>query len=137
MSETIINNLHDLETFAYSFANDIKAGQTICLTGDLGAGKTTFVRYIAQCFKTNEPVQSPTFNILLKYKNNDGLVINHFDLYRLDSEEDLENIGFFEEVESNAINFIEWAEKFKDCIPQNAIWLKITKTGETSRKISY
>lgn len=132
MNEIQIKNLNELESFAKSFAKDLQPGSVVCLTGDLGAGKTAFVQAVAKAFGIEEPVQSPTFNILLQYKN-DEVQLNHFDLYRLEKPEELEDIGFYECIEGEAINFIEWAEKFKDQMPEDAIWITIKKLDETTR----
>lgn len=101
-----INTLNELEKFCKDFSKTLKSGNVVCLTGDLGAGKTAFVQAIAKAFNITEQVQSPTFNILLQYTNND-VVINHFDLYRLERPEELEDIGFYEATEDNAFSFVE------------------------------
>lgn len=134
MSEFTINTLEDLSTFAKNFSKDLKPGDVVCMTGDLGAGKTALVKFIADVFSIKDLVQSPTFNILLQYKN-DVMLINHFDLYRLENDQDLDDIGFFETLENGGITFIEWAEKFRDSMPDNAIWLRIEKLSESSRKL--
>lgn len=121
MNEATIKNLDELKTFAVDFSSKLKSGNVICMKGTLGAGKTTLIKYICEAFNITENIASPTFNILLKYSNNKGLTINHFDLYRLDSKDELEDINFYEEVESDSITFIEWAEKFESEMPNNAI----------------
>lgn len=136
MNETVINNLEELQNFANDFVKNLKPGDVICLAGDLGAGKTAFVKCIANAYKIQEQLQSPTFNILLTYENEDGLRLNHFDLYRLEQDADLDDIAFYEEIESYAISFIEWAEKFKDAMPEDAIWISIKKINENKRKIT-
>lgn len=135
MNEITIKNLDELKNFAIDFSSKLKSGNVICLKGSLGAGKTTFIKYICEAFKINESVASPTFNILLKYSNDKNININHFDLYRLNSKNELEDINFYEEIESDSISFIEWAEKFEDEMPADAIWLTIEKLDETSLKI--
>lgn len=121
MNEIIIKNLDELENFASDFSKTINAGNIICMKGNLGAGKTTLIKFICKAFNINQQIQSPTFNILLKYTNNEGITINHFDLYRLESKIELEDINFYEEIESDSINFIEWAEKFEHEMPANSI----------------
>ena len=115
-----IINLEELEGFAKEFSDQLNPGDVVCLTGDLGAGKTTFVKYVCEALGIKDQVQSPTFNIQLQYKN-DKTIVNHFDLYRIEKPEDLEDIGFYEAIEDEAINFVEWAEKFKDQMPTDAI----------------
>ena len=106
MNEVAINNLEEMSSFAQGFIKDLNPGSVVCLSGDLGAGKTTFVQCICEALNINDNVTSPTFNIMLQYKN-DKVVINHFDLYRLEKPEDLEDIGFYEATDSAAISFIE------------------------------
>ena len=120
MKEITINNLEELENFCEEFSTTLKPGNVICLTGDLGAGKTAFVQSICSALNIEEKVQSPTFNIQLRYRN-DNVVLNHFDLYRLEKPEELEDIGFYEAIENDSISFVEWAEKFKDQMPEDAI----------------
>ena len=120
MNNTLVNTLDDLDKFCKEFSKTLKPGNVVCLTGDLGAGKTAFVQSVAKAFNITDQVQSPTFNILLQYKNNE-ILINHFDLYRLEKAQELEDIGFFEAIESKAFSFVEWAEKFKDQMPEDAI----------------
>lgn len=107
MNNTIVNSLEELDSLAANFAKQLKAGDVICMTGDLGAGKTTFVSAVAKTLGIEDGVQSPTFNLLLQYQNAEGILLNHFDLYRLENEEDLEDIGFFEIIEGEGISFIE------------------------------
>lgn len=120
--DTIIKiiNLEELEGFAKEFSDQLNPGDVVCLTGDLGAGKTTFVKYVCEALGIKDQVQSPTFNIQLQYKSNNA-TLNHFDLYRLEKTEDLEDIGFYEAIECEDITFIEWAEKFKDQMAEDAI----------------
>ena len=120
MNEVAVNSLDELKSFAKDFAANLKPGDIVCMTGDLGAGKTTFVKYICEAFGIEGQVQSPTFNILLQYQNPEGILINHIDLYRLASQEELEDIGFYEAIEGEAISFVEWAEKFNDSMPSEA-----------------
>ena len=120
MNEVQVNNLDELKKFCKKFSKEINSGDVICLTGDLGAGKTTFVQCVCEALNINDNVTSPTFNIMLQYKN-DEVILNHFDLYRLEKSDELEDIGFFEAIEGEAITFIEWAEKFKVQMPEDAI----------------
>ena len=110
-----------------------KPGSTFCLTGDLGAGKTTLVRGIARALNIKSVVQSPTFNIMKLYlKGNRPLI--HIDAYRLaDINTDIgldEYIGY-----ETGITMIEWPLFIKDLLPENTLWIEITSTGETSRHI--
>lgn len=117
------------EYFGYASPN----GTTILLTGDLGAGKTTFVRGLAKSLHINDVVQSPTFNIMKVYMKADRPLI-HIDAYRLaDFNVDIgldEYIGY-----ESGITVIEWPMFIEDLLPENCIEINITNIGENSRKI--
>ena len=109
-----IFNLKDLEIFAKKFALNLKKGSLVLFKGDLGSGKTTFIRFIINSLfeinKLNKPAQikSPSFPILLTYdlKNYE---IYHFDFYRIQNLSELKELDIFENL-SNSISFIEWPE---------------------------
>ena len=110
-----------------------KPGSTFCLTGDLGAGKTTLVRGIAKALNIKSVVQSPTFNIMKVYFDGDRPLI-HIDAYRLaDVNTDIgldEYIGY-----ETGITVIEWPEFIKNLIPENAIEVNITHVQDNVRNI--
>lgn len=95
----------DTLRIAKSFAKQLSFGDTVLLNGDLGAGKTVFARGIAQYFGVKEDVLSPTFNILKEYL--DGKIC-HFDMYRIEDEEELENLGFEEYFSRDRLCIVEW-----------------------------
>lgn len=94
----------------------LKAGMVLCLTGDLGAGKTLFTKGVAAGLGVKADVTSPSFTLMNLY---DGrLPVTHFDLYRLDDEGDLDEIGFYEYAdEPVGVAIIEWADKFPEALP--------------------
>ena len=94
----------------------LKAGMVLCLTGDLGAGKTLFTKGVATGLGVKEDVTSPSFTLMNLY---DGrLPVAHFDLYRLDDGGDLDEIGFYEYAdEPVGVAIIEWADKFPEALP--------------------
>ncbi|MBQ3032743.1 MAG: tRNA (adenosine(37)-N6)-threonylcarbamoyltransferase complex ATPase subunit type 1 TsaE [Deferribacterales bacterium] len=107
----ILTTLQDTESLAKELANNLK-GKTILLNGSLGAGKTTFVKYLAKHMGFNDDISSPTFSIANTYLSDKGRIV-HFDLYRIESEDELELTGFYELISDNNItSIIEWAEKF-------------------------
>ena len=111
-----------------------KPGSTFCLTGDLGAGKTTLVRGIARALNIKSVVQSPTFNIMKVYFDGDRPLI-HIDAYRLaDVNTDIgldEYIGY-----ETGITVIEWPEFIKDLLPENAIEVNIRHAEGDTRNIT-
>ena len=135
--------LKDLKTLSYTISKKVKIGHTIYLKGNLGTGKTTLSKLIiSEIFKKNKKrspqVTSPTFNIVQYYPVKNKLIIAHYDLYRLKSKLDLENIGLFE-LEDKVINIIEWPELIKKKnINRIEINLKHTKfKNERDIKIKY
>jgi len=124
--EFLSHNTEETENFAYNFAKSIKAPHIICLTGDLGAGKTAFTRGFAKYFGIEKGVSSPTFIIMHRY---DGSVtINHYDLYRINDYDELIDIGFEEQIE-NGITIIEWPDNFFEYLPPHKTVVKITRTA--------
>lgn len=107
-------------------------GLFLALTGDLGAGKTHFVQGLAKGMGIEGVIGSPTFTIMNYY---DGPVpLKHFDFYRLESEEDLWNIGW-EEYSMGGVVVVEWADMFPSLIPEEGISIQISLTGPTERDI--
>ena len=120
-----VSNLKVLKNLACKIANKIKLGETILLYGQLGVGKTTFVRFFINHLqkKTNSKiteVPSPTFTVMYEYLTNQKL-IQHYDFYRVKNYKELNNIGVFED--NKVISLIEWPEKIK-IKPKNRIELK-------------
>lgn len=130
--EFISHSPEETEQFAYELATKISAPQVICLTGDLGAGKTAFTRGFARYFGIDKGVSSPTFIIMHRYTGTE--VINHYDLYRLNDYDELLDIGFEEQIESG-ISLIEWPDSFMEYLPENKIVIRITRLGDSDRRI--
>ena len=104
------------EELALKFLNKLKPGNKVFLYGEMGVGKTTFVRYLINGFQKENKlilteVTSPTFNLLSEYSIN-NLTIKHYDLYRLKNESEVDSLGLFEE-EPDTITLVEWPEIIK------------------------
>ena len=130
--EFISHSPEETEQFAYELASKVSAPQVICLTGDLGAGKTAFTRGFARYFGIEKGVSSPTFIIMHRYAGTE--VINHYDLYRLNDYDELLDIGFEEQIEGG-ISLIEWPDSFMEYLPENKIVIRITRLGDSDRRI--
>jgi tRNA threonylcarbamoyladenosine biosynthesis protein TsaE len=115
-------------------ANCLKQGDIILLTGDLGAGKTTFTQGVADGLGINERVISPTFNILKCYFNN-NLNLYHIDAYRL--EENKNDIGLEEFIEGDGVCLIEWPKYISHLIPSETISIKISNLGDDNRLFEF
>lgn len=108
----------------------LQDGDVLCLNGDLGAGKTLLTQGIANALEVQQPVTSPTFTVLNIYEGKRTMY--HFDLYRLEYPDELENIGFNEYTTSGGIVIIEWSDKFPGNMPDD--FLQITLTRETENE---
>ncbi len=129
----ISSSLNDLgniiERYKTTFKNNI-----ILLNGELGTGKTTFVKKFVETFSPNTTASSPTFTIMQRYETSVGPVY-HFDLYRIETLEELEMTGFFEYLDYSGTIFIEWAEKFDiGRFLDNFITINITQMENGKRK---
>lgn len=123
---------------ARRLADVLQPGTVICLDGDLGAGKTLFVQNLAAGLGVKGEVTSPTFNLMNVYE--DGrLLVFHFDLYRLEQEYELDEIGFYDYADApDGLVLIEWAEKFPECLPEERIMLQLQRTDvENERLLSF
>lgn len=110
----------ETETIAKEFTNTLKPGAVIAMYGDMGAGKTAFVRGAAKALGINEGISSPTFSLVHEY---DGAIpLYHFDMYRICGYESLFSTGFFEYLGNGGIYFIEWAENIEEFLPKDNLY---------------
>ena len=121
----------DTRRIAFDYAKTLNKGDVVLLSGDLGAGKTEFVKGVAEYFNLGE-VTSPTYAYLNIY----GDFIYHYDCYRLSSGEDAELLGLTDYFNGDNICFIEWAENIADALPKNCKKVVIEKVDQTTRKIT-
>lgn len=129
-----IANLQETKKIAESFAKNAKPKDCYCLIGDLGAGKTEFARSFIQAIcgeKTN--ISSPTFNIIQEYQA-ENLNVYHFDLYRIEAESELEELGLEEALEQG-VCIIEWPDIALSLLPENAIKISFEILEDNKRRI--
>lgn len=115
------NSPSETQHLASSLSSYLKAGDVISLTGDLGAGKTCFTQGLARSLGIKDRITSPTFSIIKEYKN--VLSLYHFDVYRLNSPDELYDLGYEEYFYGDGITVIEWGDKIEKLLP--ADFLKI------------
>lgn len=114
----------------------LKDGDIICLHGELGAGKTTFVQGIARGLGVKEGfITSPTFVIVNEYKGR--LPLYHIDLYRLNSIAEIEDIGILEYLKGKGVTVIEWAEKAEEMLPEERLSVYLESLGGDKRMITF
>lgn len=123
-------SLKDTENIAKEYAKTLKKGDVVLLHGELGAGKTAFVKGIAEYFGL-DGVVSPTYAYLNVY----GDLIYHYDCYRLSSGEEAELLGLTDYFNGDNICFIEWAENIADVLPENCKTVTIKKTERAEERI--
>lgn len=123
----------ETEALGKKFASKLKGNEVIAFYGDLGAGKTTFTRGIADFFNLKHEVSSPTFSLVNEYET-PQIKIYHFDMYRINSLEDLESTGFFDYL-GKGIFIIEWSENIDRYLPEETIKIKIENKDQNSRII--
>ncbi|QSX07013.1 tRNA (adenosine(37)-N6)-threonylcarbamoyltransferase complex ATPase subunit type 1 TsaE [Sedimentibacter sp. zth1] len=119
----ISRKLQDTDKIGQIIGENLIGGTVICLEGDLGAGKTTLTQSIAKALNINDYVTSPTFTIIKEY--NGRLKLYHMDAYRLESEDDMYDLGYDEYIYSNGVCIIEWASNIFNLIPKHAITITI------------
>jgi tRNA threonylcarbamoyladenosine biosynthesis protein TsaE len=133
--EYVSDSVAQTEAIAVELAKTLRAGTCLALHGNLGAGKTQFVRGLVKGLGGSpRAVSSPTFVLLNLYEGG-RLAVYHLDAYRVHGPEDFESIGFSELLEQGGVVVVEWAERVLDLLPAHRIDVRIDPIGETTRRI--
>jgi tRNA threonylcarbamoyladenosine biosynthesis protein TsaE len=114
----------------------LQAGDVICLQGDLGAGKTTFVQGIAQGWSSLDSVSSPTFILVNIYRRDDGSQLFHMDAYRLDSTPEAEELDLDSMLAEGAL-IVEWPERMAGLIPAERLWVNLEHVDDQERQMKF
>ncbi len=125
-------NIKDTKKVAKRVSKMLRGGEVICLTGDLGAGKTTFTQMLLKYLGVKDIVSSPTFTIAKQYATKRGSIY-HLDLYRVESGEELIEIGLAEMLDSGYLVVIEWPEVAKEYLQKDVINISISFDEEMCR----
>ena len=128
------NNEQETEALGERFSAGLSGGAVVAMYGDLGAGKTAFVRGMARGMGLSCRVSSPTFTIVNEYLGDRELI--HFDMYRLSGADELFEIGWEDYLNRGAVCAVEWSEKVQDAFFGDEIRVTIEKLGDTRRKIT-
>jgi tRNA threonylcarbamoyladenosine biosynthesis protein TsaE len=134
MAEFFTKNELETEALGERLAKSIDGGAVIAMYGDLGAGKTAFVRGLARGMGLDARVSSPTFTIVNEYLGDRELI--HFDMYRLGSADELFDIGWEDYISRGAVCAVEWSENVEDAFYGDEIKLTIEKLSDNERKIT-
>jgi tRNA threonylcarbamoyladenosine biosynthesis protein TsaE len=118
-----------------AYGEQARRGDVFALTGDLGAGKTQFVKGFVAGLESSADVTSPTFVLVHEYGGG-RLPVYHFDFYRLENRDAIARLGFDDYVFGDGVSLIEWADRHSDLIPDHAKWLSFELTDEDTRVIN-
>lgn len=133
MFEIITNSPSETEEFAAKFASKLRGGVVIAFFGGLGMGKTAFTRGLAKGLGIDADVTSPTFALVNEYIGKTSLY--HFDMYRVESWDDLYSTGFFDYYENGGILACEWSENIENALPENTIRVSISRGDHDEQRL--
>ncbi|HCK43620.1 MAG TPA: tRNA (adenosine(37)-N6)-threonylcarbamoyltransferase complex ATPase subunit type 1 TsaE [Ruminococcaceae bacterium] len=133
MQEFVTHSYEETLQMAADFAKTVKKGTVIGFIGGLGMGKTAFTSGFVKGLGINADVSSPTFAICNEYIGNDCRVY-HFDMYRIESWDDLYSTGFFDYIDSGAYILAEWSENIFGALPDDSVIIEIEKLGDNDRR---
>lgn len=125
----------DLIAISTEFLTVFKQEQIFAFYAEMGAGKTTFIRYLAKAMGIEEEVSSPTYGFVNEYSSPYFGNVYHFDFYRIEAEEEAYDIGIEEYLYGDSKVFIEWAEKIDNLLPESCVRITITKDDQGGRRI--
>ena len=134
--EIKINSLEQIHEAAQEFVAAMGDHTVFAFYGQMGAGKTTFVKAVCECLGVEDVINSPTFAIVNEYRSGSGELIYHFDFYRIKKLEEVYDMGYEDYFYSGALCFIEWPELIDDLLPGNAVKVTIEETEGGSRRLT-
>lgn len=114
----------------------LQPGHTLCLAGDLGAGKTTLAQGIARGWGALDPVTSPTFVLINEYRRADDQVLYHVDAFRLSGEGEAEDLGLEDIFDGQGPVMIEWPDKIEGLLPESRLWVRLEWVEESRRQLN-
>ena len=134
MTDIKVTSENETMAFAQQLAMDLQPGTVLGLVGDLGAGKTHFVKGLARGLGSDATISSPTFTLVHEYESG-SCPLYHFDFYRVDQLEEIVAIGWEEYLDETGIIVVEWADRFPELMPQETQWWQIEILDENTRRI--
>ncbi|MBE6781942.1 MAG: tRNA (adenosine(37)-N6)-threonylcarbamoyltransferase complex ATPase subunit type 1 TsaE [Ruminococcaceae bacterium] len=133
--EIITKSPKETEKFAEDFAKNLVGGEIIAFKGPMGMGKTCFTRGLARGLGFSGQVSSPTFALVNEYLGG-RLPLYHFDMYKVESWEDLYSCGFFDYMDMGGVIAAEWSENIEGALDENVIFVNISRVDDNTRKIT-
>lgn len=136
MTQTFYSNsVEETQRLAARLAEHLQGGEVLAFTGGMGMGKTAFTRGLVVGLGCGDVAQSPTFALVNEYSGR--LTVEHFDMYRIESWDDLYSTGFFDYLDTDRVLVIEWSENIDGALPEGTIYLHIEQgNAETERRIT-
>lgn len=134
MGKYISNSPDETKDIGFRLGKLLRIGDVVALYGELGSGKTTMVKGIANAFDIEErEIVSASFTIITEYDSTPPF--SHIDLYRIEKDSELDEIGLWEQIKGNGISVIEWAEKAERWLPEDVIKVRLRSTDNTMREV--
>ena len=132
-----IPSLRDIDQAAEGFLEAMGEAKVIAFSGEMGAGKTTFIQALCRKLGVTAEVTSPTYSLVNEYFTGEGFSIFHFDLYRIEDPAELFDMGYEEYFFSGELCFIEWPEKASHLIPEDALRVEIVVRENDGRELQF
>lgn len=129
--------LNEIAEVAQVFIDSIGNDRIFLFDGEMGAGKTTFIAEVCRQLGAADDFGSPTFSLVNEYLDAKGNPIYHFDLYRLESPDEAQDMGAEEYFDSGEICLVEWPDRLGSLLPEDARWIKISVNPDNSRSINF
>lgn len=136
MNTFYIDSLEQINDIAKAFLAQYTNERVIAFYGEMGVGKTTFIKALCKALQVNDTVNSPSFAIVNEYHNIDDDIVYHFDFYRLKEEEEAYDMGYEDYLYSGNYCMIEWPEKIASLLPDGRLDLQITEASDGRRKLT-
>lgn len=134
--EINIHSLEQIDEAAIEFIKTMGDNTVFAFHGDMGAGKTTFIKAICENLGVSDTINSPTFAIINEYRSDSAELIYHFDFYRIKNEEEAFDFGYEDYFFSGSLCFIEWPERIESLLPRDTVHVTITVADDNSRKVT-
>lgn len=133
--ECISRGADQTRRFGMRLGGLLRPGDLVAMTGDLGAGKTTFINGVAKGWGSMDPVTSPTFVLVNEYYRSDNQILFHMDAYRIASSWEAEELDFERMLQKGPV-LIEWAERIEDILPKDRLWMDLKYISDDVRSLT-